>query len=503
MSTDTSVSVETPSRTGASADPHHARRWWILAVLAVAQLMVVLDSTVVNIALPTAQQDLGFSNSDRQWIVTAYSLAFGSLLLIGGRIADHFGRKWTFIVGLIGFAAASAIGGAALNFETLATARAVQGAFGALLAPAGLALLTTIFTDPGERGRAFAIYGGIAGAGASLGLLLGGLLTEYASWRWTMYVNVLFAAIAVSGAIALLTHSRSAHRPKLDLPGTAMVTAGLFSLVYGFSHAESHGWGDPGTVGLLIAAGLLLIGFAFWQTRAPEPLLPLRILANRNRGGAFLAMLVAPMGMFAVFLFLTYFLQVNLGYSAVQSGLAFLPLSLIVVVMTGVSSTVLVPRVPPRYLIGSGLFIAAFGLILLTRIGLGSSYASDILLPTLVLGFGLGLVFAPSMSLATLGVSPSDSGVASAALQTMNQVGGSIGTALFNTIAASAAASFAAAHLTTTDPKLLPSLAAIHSYHVAFWLGAAVFAVGGVVVTAILRPGKVDVAAQEHAVGLL
>jgi EmrB/QacA subfamily drug resistance transporter len=505
MSTDTTFSVETPSRAGVSAaDPQYARRWWILAVLAVAQVMVVLDSTVVNIALPTAQHSLGFSDSDRQWIITAYSLAFGSLLLFGGRIADHFGRKWTFIVGLIGFAAASAIGGAAVNFGMLASARAVQGLFGALLAPAGLALLTTIFRDPGERGRAFGIYGGIAGAGASLGLLLGGVLTEYASWRWTMYINLFFAGIAVTGALMFLKHSRSTHRPKLDLPGTALVTAGLFSLVYGFSRAETDGWANVGTIAFFVASVLLLVGFVVRQARVAEPLLPLRILTDRNRGGGFLAMLLAPIGMFAVFLFLTYYLQVTLGYSAVQTGLAFLPLSVAVVLMTGISSTVLMTRISPRLLIGGGLIVGAIGLVLLTRIGIESNYVSDILIPTVVMGLGLGMVFAPAMSLATLGVQPADSGVASASVNTMNQVGGSIGTALFNTIAASAAASFAASHIaTTTDPQQLASLAAVHSYHVAFWLGAAVFLGAAVLVASVLRPGKVDIAAEEHAVGLL
>jgi EmrB/QacA subfamily drug resistance transporter len=503
MSTDTTVSVGAPPRIGVSADPHHARRWWILAVLAIAQVMVVLDTTVVNIALPSAQQALAFSDSDRQWIVTAYSLAFGSLLLIGGRIADHFGRKWTFIVGLIGFAAASAIGGAAVNFEMLVAARAVQGLFGALLAPAGLALLATIFTDPRERGKAFGIYGGIAGAGASLGLLLGGVLTEYTSWRWTMYVNLLFAGMAVVGALVLLNNSRAAVRPKLDLPGTGLAIAGLFALVYGFSRAETDGWTDGLTLACLVGSVLLLVGFAFWQTRAKHPLLPLRVLADRNRGGAFLAMLVAPMGMFAVFLFLTYYLQVTLGYTAVQSGLAFLPLSVIVVVMTGLSSIVLLPRVSPRYMIGGGLLIGAIGLVMLTRIGLEGHYVSDVLIPTLVVGLGLGMVFAPAISLATLGVEPNDSGVASASLNTMQQVGGSIGTALFNTIAASAGAAYVAAHMATANPQALPGLAEVHSFHVAFWLGAAVFAVGGLLVGAVLRPGKVDVAAQEHAVGLL
>ncbi|HEY3736312.1 MAG TPA: MFS transporter [Jatrophihabitans sp.] len=503
MSTNNPV-LEASPRIDASHDPQYARRWWILVVLSIAQVMVVLDGTVVNIALPTAQRSLGFSDGDRQWIITAYSLAFGSLLLVGGRIADHFGRKWTFIVGLIGFAAASAVGGAAVNFGMLAAARAVQGAFGALLAPAALALLTTTFTDPNERGRAFGIFGGIAGGGASLGLLLGGLLTEYASWRWTMYVNLIFAGVASFGAIAILKHTRSAVRPKLDLPGTGLVTAGLFALVYGFSRAETDGWGDVYTLGFFVASVVLLVGFVLRQNRTSEPLLPLRILLDRNRGGAFLAMLLATVGMFAVFLFLTYYLQVSLGYSAVRTGLAFLPMTIILILVTGIASTVLMSRLTPRMFIGGGMFIGAIGLVLLTRIGVHSSYPSEVLLPTLVVGLGLGLVFAPAMSMATLGVQPEDSGVASAAVNTMQQVGGAIGTALFNTIAASVAASYIAAHLIAgADSQAVAGAAAVHSYKVAFWLAAAVFVAAAALTAAIIRPGKIDVAAQEHAVGLL
>jgi EmrB/QacA subfamily drug resistance transporter len=475
------------------SDPSTTKRWWILAVLGVAQLMVVLDATVVNIALPTAQHDLGFSDNARQWIVTAYALAFGSLLLLGGRIADIIGRKWVFLIGLVGFALASAVGGAAVNVGMLIGARAVQGLFAALLAPAILALLTTTFTEPAERGKAFGVFGAIAGAGASLGLLLGGFLTEYANWRWTMYVNLIFAVAALVGGWMLLEHSKSAERAKLDVPGTVVVSAGLFALVYGFSHAETDGWANGVTIACLVVAGVLLAAFVALQRRVAHPLLPLRIVLDRNRGGAYLAMFAAAAGMFAVFLFLTYYLQNSLGYSAVRTGVAFLPMTGTLVVVASLASTVLVTRFSSRVLIPAGMVIAAIGMYLLTNIGLTTSYASHVLPSTILLGVGLGLTFAPGFSLATMGVAAHDSGVASATVNTMQQVGGSVGTALLNTIAATAATSYASAHAgmagTPRGAALLQAGAAIHSYTTAFWWAAGIFLIGAALTALVLRPG--------------
>jgi EmrB/QacA subfamily drug resistance transporter len=480
-----------PTRASSStAGTTHTRRWWILAVLGVAQLMVVLDATVVTIALPTAQTDLGFSDNARQWIVTGYALAFGSLLLIGGRIADVVGRKWVLLVGLLGFALASAVGGAAVNVGMLITARAVQGVFAALLAPVILSLLTTTFTEPEERGKAFGVFGAIAGAGASIGLLLGGFLTEYANWRWTMFVNLIFAAVALVGSWLLIDHSKSAHRAKLDLPGTIVVSAGLFALVYGFSHAETDGWANGVTIGLLVGAGVLLVAFVVLQQRVAHPLLPLRIVLDRNRGGAYLAMFMAAAGMFAVFLFLTYYLQTSLGYSAVRTGAAFLPMTGSLIVVASIASTLLVTRVSSRVLIPAGMLIAALGMYLLTSIGLTTGYASHVLPSTILLGVGLGLTFAPGFNLATLGVDASDSGVASATVNTMQQVGGSVGTALLNTIAATAASTYATAHVATAgNVQLLQANAAIHSYTTAFWWAAAIFAVGAALTALVLQPG--------------
>ncbi len=263
------------------------RRWLVLGVIGIAQLMVVLDATVMNIALPSAQRALQFTTADRQWVVTAYTLAFGSLLLLGGRLADLFGRKVTFLIGLLGFAGVSAIGGASVNFAMLITARACQGVFGALLVPSALSLLTTTFTEPKERGKAFGIYGAIAAAGGAVGLLLGGVLTEYLSWRWTLYVNLFFAGAAFVGGALLLERQASPVKPKLDIPGVLAVSGALFCLVYGFSNAATHNWHTPSTWGFLVAGVALLAAFASWQTRAPNPLLPPRVVLDRNRGGAY------------------------------------------------------------------------------------------------------------------------------------------------------------------------------------------------------------------------
>jgi EmrB/QacA subfamily drug resistance transporter len=474
--------------TGSVSDgeANHARRWWILAVLGVAQLMVILDNTIVNIALPTAQHSLNFSNADRQWVVTGYSLAFGSLLLLGGRIGDIIGRKRSLLIGLIGFALASALGGASVNFPMLVTARSIQGAFGAVLAPSVLALLTTTFTDPTERGKAFAIYGGIAGAGGAIGLLLGGILTSYASWRWTLFVNLVFAAIAGVGAVLWLKNDRAADRDPLDIPGLLLVTGGLFCLVYGFSHAETTAWANPYTIGFLILGVLLLGVFAFVQSRRRFPLLPLRIVRNRTRGGSLLTMLFASAGVFGVFLFLTYYMQGTLGFSPVKTGVAFLPLVVGLAGMAQVSNRVLLPKVGPKIIVPIGLVFDAVAMVEFHELGLHSAYFSHVFPYLLLLGIGFGLSLAPAFSTGTIGLAPHDAGVGSAALNTSQQVGGSVGTALLNTLAAGAAASYAVGKI--ASPALLRA-AALHSYTTAFLWSAIIFAAGAVLTAAVFQRG--------------
>ncbi|MEL3950175.1 MULTISPECIES: MFS transporter [Streptomyces] len=465
----------------------HEHRWLILAVIATAQLMVVLDATIVNIALPSAQQDLGFTDGNRQWVVTAYALAFGSLLLLGGRIADLVGRKAVFLAGLAGFALASALGGAATTFGMLVIARALQGLFGALLAPAALSLLSTTFTDPRERAKAFGIYGAVAGSGAAVGLLLGGVLTEYLDWRWCLYVNLAFALAAMIGGWRLLHPGAPADRPKLDVPGTLLVSAGLFCIVYGFANAETHDWGDPLTWGFLIIGVVLVTAFAWWQTRAAHPLLPLRVVLDRDRGASFLAMFISGAGMFGVFLFLTYYMQQILGYTPVKTGLAFIPMVVVMVVISVLTTNVLVPRFGPKPVVPLGMLLSAGGMVWLTTLDTSSGYALHVLPPLLVFGLGLGLIFAPAMSMATSGVAAHDAGVASAMVNTTQQVGGSIGTALLNTLATSAAANYLVGKRPTPEVQ---AQAQVQSYETAYWWSALFFAVGFLVTFVLYRKGR-------------
>ncbi|WEH30775.1 MFS transporter [Streptomyces sp. AM 3-1-1] len=490
--------------TGAPARPGTAgtasgpvpHRWLIMVFIAVAQLMVVLDATIVNIALPTAQRDLGFSDADRQWVVTAYSLAFGSLLLLGGRVADLFGRKNAFLIGLVGFALASALGGAAGSFEVLIVARAVQGLFGALLAPAALSLLTTTFTDPAERGRAFGIFGAVAGSGAALGLLLGGILTEHLNWRWTLYVNIAFAAIAFVGGLLLLRRTARDRTKKLDVPGTLLASAGLFCLVYGFANAETHTWSSVSTWGFLVASALLLAAFCFWQTRTAHPLLPLRILLHRDRGAAYAAMLVAGASIFGISLFLTYYLQQVLGLSPVRTGLAFLPMSGAIMVTATTGASVLLPRFGPKLVVSVGMLLGGIGALWLSRLDVDSSYAGHVLPPLVIAGLGMGAVMATAMSQATAGVAHSDAGAAGALVNTMQQVGGSLGTALLNTIVASGAADYLAAHDARAPKARLA--AGVHGYSDAYVWTAVFFAVGLVAAGLLFRRRRAH-RAEQHA----
>jgi EmrB/QacA subfamily drug resistance transporter len=463
-------------------DPHHDRRWLILGVIGIAQLLVVLDVTIVNIALPSAQADLGFSDDDRQWVVTAYALAFGSLLLLGGRIGDLFGRKWTFIAGLLGFAGASALGGAAQSFGLLVAARALQGAFAALLAPAALSLLATTFTDPAERGKAFGVYGAIAGTGGAFGLLLGGFLTEVVDWRWCLYVSILFAVPAAVAGVRLLHHVPAQTRPRLDIPGTVVASSGLFALVFGTARAESDGWGDPVTLAFLGASVVMLAAFVALQRRVANPLLPLRVVTDRNRGGSYLAIATAYAGVFGMFLFLTFYLQNTKGMTAIETGLAFLPMSVVTILAVTLVQTRILARTGPRPLIPTGLLLAGIGMALLTRIGVDTAYASHVLPSLILIGIGFGLVIAPSFATATLGVPRQDSGVASAMVSTSQQVGGSIGTALLSTLAVSATTDYLAAN----GPQLVRQ-AAVEGYTTAFWWAAAIFALGALITGSLLR----------------
>ncbi|QNP72129.1 MFS transporter [Streptomyces roseirectus] len=472
-----------------------ANRWKALAFIAIAQLMVVLDATIVNIAMPAAQSDLGISEGNKQWIVTAYALAFGGLLLFGGRIADLWGRKRTFVVGLGGFALASALGGAATNQAMMFGARGLQGVFGALLAPAALSLLAVMFTDAKERAKAFGIYGAIAGGGGAVGLILGGFLTEYLNWRWTFFVNIPFAIVAAAGAYLVIREPEGGrNRNPLDIPGVLLSTLGLVALVYGFTRAESAGWSDALTIGMFVGSAVLLAAFVVVETKVKAPLLPLRVVTERNRGGVYLSLGLAIIGMFGLFLFLTYYLQIVKGYSPVKTGFAFLPM--VVGMITGSTQigTRLMTRVAPRLLMGPGFLVAALGMFLLTQMKVDSSYAALLLPAMLLLGLGMGTAFMPAMSMATQGVEPRDAGVASAMVNTSQQVGGAIGTALLNTIAASATTSYVKDHIAgaagRSQQQLVQLDGMVHGYTSAIWFAVGILVAASVIAFTLVNAGR-------------
>jgi EmrB/QacA subfamily drug resistance transporter len=491
----------TNAEVAARRDPN---RWAVLALLSVAQLMVVLDATIVTVALPSAQRALHFSTESRQWVVTAYALAFGSLLLLGGKLGDLFGRKWALIAGLVGFSGASAVGGLAQSFDVLVAARALQGVFAALLAPSALSLLTVTFAGSDDRNRAFGIYGAVAGGGGALGLLLGGALTQLLSWRWCLYVNLVIAVPTTIVAFRLLVNHSDPDRARIDVPGVLTWSLGLFALVFGFSNAETHGWGATATIVALIASPVLLTAFVVIERRVDHPLLPLHIVWDRARGGAFTAILVTGAGIFAVFLFLTYFLQQNLGFSPLKTGLAFLPLSAVLIITSTVVQTRVIQRTGVKPLVLLGMALGVVGMLALTQLTTASSYGTGVLPGLLVIGVGMGCIFGPTFSAATLGVEPNEAGIASGMVNTSQQVGGSVGTSLLSTIYATAVAGYLTSH--PHVPGVVPA-AAVHGDTTAFWWSVGIFGVG-FLLTLLILPSRCEArrattvaALARHAIG--
>ena len=481
-----------PADGGASTDP---RRWLALAVIAVAQLMVVLDASIVTIALPSAQHSLHISTANRQWVVTAYTLTFGGLLLLGGRIADFRGRKRMFIVGLLGFATASALGGLAQNSAMLFGSRALQGAFAALMAPAALSLISVTFTEPTERAKAFGVFGAIAGGGAAIGLVMGGLLTQYASWRWCLLVNVPISLVAAIAAVRLVRESRAHGNTSYDIPGAATATAGLMTLVYGLTTATTHGWASTITLGFLGLSAVLLAAFVVVELRSKHPLLPMRVILDRNRGGSFLGSFLTGVGLLGMFLFLTYYFQGTLHYSALMAGFAFLPFSAGIIVAATVASRVL-PRIGPRPMLVGGFLAGVVGLLWLTQIGVHTSYVLHVLPAEIVMSLGLGFAFVPMSSTALLGVDNHDAGVASATFNASQQVGGSLGTALLNTIYATSATAYVVAHAGTPGAV---SAGMVHGYTVGFLFGAGALAVAAIVAAVLVSARRDQVGGTELA----
>ncbi|GAA3533587.1 MFS transporter [Aeromicrobium panaciterrae] len=488
---------------GTTPDP---KRWLALAVIAIAQLMIVLDASIVNIALPSAQKDLGISDADRQWVVTAYTLTFGGFLLLGGRIADYMGRKRTFIVGLIGFAAASALGGIASTAGLLYAARGLQGTFAALMAPAALSLISVTFTEAKERATAFGVYGAVSGGGAAIGIILGGTLTEYASWRWCLGVNVPIALATTAAAWLYVKESKAHGNTKYDIPGAILVTLGLVSLVYGFTQAaklkdpgkstEVLGWTDSSTLTFLGAGVVLLVAFVLWERRSKSPLLPMKVALDRNRGGSYLIFLFIGAGMFAMFLFLTFYFQITMGYSPLKGGFAFLPFSVGVIATAGVVANIM-PKIGPKPIMVPGLVIATIGMLMLTQVDTGTSYWGWVLPAELLMSIGMACVFITASSTALVGVSEHDAGVASALLNTSQQVGGSLGTALLNTLYAGAVTNFLADRIGPNSDKAQIGQATsdgfVHGYHVAFFWGSMMLVVALIFAVLLINAKKDDI----------
>ncbi|MCM6776217.1 MFS transporter [Nocardia sp. CDC159] len=480
--TDTGTAELVPSQT--TTKPTSSARWWALGVLALAQLMVVLDATIVTISLPFAQRDLHISDGDKQWMLTAYTLIFGGLLLLGGRLADYLGRRRMFLVGLVGFAGASALAGLARNAAELFAGRALQGAFAAVLAPAALSLVSITFTEARERARAFGVFAGVSAGGAAIGLIAGGALTEYADWRWCLLVNTPIALLALAGALAFVVKDVPVPRTGgYDVPGAVTVTLGLIAVVYGFSRAAEDGWLAATTLGLLLAGVALLVAFVAIERRSPNPLLPLHIPGELNRGGSYLVALLIPIAMFAMFLNLSYYLQITLGYSSLRAGVAFLPFPIGIVISAGVASALL-PKFGPRPLLIGGAVLGIAGLIHLAQLSYGDGFATSVLPGITLIALGMGATFVSMQTTALHRVEAEDSGVASALLNAAQQVGGAIGTALLTTISVQVAERYA-----TNNPTAdhILERAAIHSYDVAFYIGAAFFLASIAIVALMIR----------------
>lgn len=458
------------------------RRWWALAVIGLIQLLIVTDATVMNIALPSAQADLSLGDGERHWVITAYVLFFGGTLLLGGRIGDRYGTRKVLLAGLVGFGLASLLAGAAPSGEFLFAARGGQGVMAALVAPAALSLLSNTFPDGRERGIAFGVYGAFSSAGAAVGLILGGVLTEYVDWRWCLYVNVPITAVAALGAWITMRPTEPGVG-RLDLIGAALSMLGLASIVLGFAQAESQGWENPIVIGLL-AGGVVLVGVLVWvESFVDYPLVPLRVLLDRARGGAFLAVALSQIALFGFFLAITYYLQTILNYSPVQAGLAFLPLTAAIALGAGVLAARLMPRTGPKPLIVSGLLLASAGMGSLTQLSTGfdAVYPALLLPAQIAIGLGIGLVMMPAMSTATTGVGIGDMGIASAIVNASQQVGGAMGAALLNTIAATVTTGYLVNH---SDPD--PLDARLAGFTTGIATGAALLAATAIVVVALM-----------------
>ena len=458
-----------------------AHGWWPLVVIASAHLMAILDTTVMFVALPSVQHALGLSVTARQWIVTAYTLAFAALLLVGGRLADRLGARRTLLIGVVGFALASAAGGASVTGAMLIAARAVQGAAAALLVSSTKSLLVTVYTGDEERARAIGIFSATLTAGAAAGLILGGVLTTELSWRWCLYVNVAVSLVAIIAGPRVLPALPARREVRIDLPSALLASAGMAALVYGLGEAASAGWGSGQVIGSLATAAAALAGFAGRQAGRPNRLLPLRVVCERNRGGALLALIVNSLSTFGMMLILTYQLQAVMGYSALRTGLALVPFAIGAALAAAVLAPRLGKRIAPRWLIAAGIVLSAAGLLPLVGLTPASRYLPLILTATIIEGIGTGLGGPPMLQTSLRAVLPSDTGAASAAGSTASQLGSSIGAALLNTIAATATAGYLATHAGASVA------ATVHGYTTAMAWGAGILLVAAIPAVALIN----------------
>jgi len=458
------------------------RRWLVLVIVCIAQFMVVLDGTVVNVALPAIQDDLGFSSSSLQWVVNAYTLAFGGFLLLGGRAADFIGRRKLFIAGVVLFTGASLLNALAQSSEFLIAARALQGLGAAMVSPAALSIVTTTFRDGAERAKALSVWAAIAVGGAAVGLLAGGVLTEYLAWQWIFLINLPIGALAIALGLKYVAESR-VPTSGVDIAGAISVTAGLTLLVYAIVRATDYGWGSVETIGMMAAAIVLLVGFVFIEMRSKAPLVRLGLFRKRSLAGANLAMLAAMGGMFAVFYFASIYVQQTLGFTAVQAGLAFLPLTAGIILFSVIAERS-IARVGARTVGLIGMAVAAVGLLLLARVGVDGTYVADLLPGLLIMSAGLGLTFVPLTLIATAGVADADAGLASGVFNSSQQIGGALGLAILSTIAASRTEG--ALESSTGTPADQAS-ALVDGFQAAFAGGAALMLLGVVILSTYVR----------------
>ncbi|WP_193072421.1 MFS transporter [Brevibacterium sp. FME37] len=457
--------------------------WWTLALVAMAQLLVVLDGTIVNIALPSADVELGLGEANRHWVITAYLLTFGGLLLIGGRVSSAIGHRRAFVIGLIGFAVPSLIGGLAWSAEILIAARALQGAFAALLAPAALSLLATSFTEARERGRAFGVFAAVGAAGSAIGLLLGGALTDFASWRWCLYINVPIAVIVALGAAVIPRMPGVKQAGRIDVFGALLSAGGIASIVIGISQLDGQQTSGPAVAALIGGGLVLLVAFVFVERAVDNPILPLTILTNRARAGSFIAIALIFLAMFGFYLFMSYYMQAQLGYSPLNAGLVLLIHALAALIGSMIIAGRLLGLVSPAALVVSGLLAAAAGLAVLTFLDAESTNVLPIyLVPAMVLtGLGMGLVIAATASTATEGVAVHELGAASAAYNASQQLGAAIGVALLNTVAVISSTAYQATGAASDDGAI------IHGYTTALTVSTGVLVAAAILAGLLLR----------------